>query len=83
DDIGLLRREFEILHNRRFGFFAENKALVVDAVEVETVGGGAGQAETAVDAAANGEPDAVRHNRFYSQGSAHEAAVVLRDAMQP
>ncbi|MBZ3695774.1 hydantoinase B/oxoprolinase family protein [Phyllobacterium calauticae] len=83
DDIGRLRREFEILHKRRFGFVAENKALVIDAAEVETVGGGAGQAETAVDATATGEPDAVRHNRFYSQGSAHDAAVVLRDAMQP
>lgn len=83
DDIGRLRREFEILHKRRFGFVAENKALVIDAVEVETVGGGAGQAEAAVDAAATGEPDAVRHNRFYSQGVAHDAAVVLRDAMQP
>ncbi|WP_288194720.1 hydantoinase B/oxoprolinase family protein [uncultured Phyllobacterium sp.] len=83
DDIDRLRREFEILHKRRFGFVAKNKALVIDAVEVETVGGGAGQAETAVDATATGEPDAVRHNRFYSQGSAHDAAVVLRDAMQP
>jgi 5-oxoprolinase (ATP-hydrolysing) len=83
DDIGRLRREFEILHKRRFGFVAENKALVIDAVEVETVGGGAGQAEAAVDATATGEPDAVRHNRFYSQGVAHDAAVVLRDAMQP
>lgn len=83
DDIGRLRREFEILHKRRFGFVAENKALVIDAVEVETVGGGAGQAEAAVDATATGEPDAVRHNRFYSQGAAHDAAVVLRDAMQP
>lgn len=83
DDIGRLRREFEILHKRRFGFVAENKALVIDAVEVETVGGGAGQAEGAVDATATGEPDAVRHNRFYSQGAAHEAVVVLRGAMQP
>lgn len=83
DDIGRLRREFEILHKRRFGFVAENKALVIDAVEVETVGGGAGQAETAVDVAVTGEPAAVRHNRFYSQGVAHDAAVVLRDAMQP
>lgn len=83
DDIGRLRREFEILHKRRFGFVAENKALVIDAVEVETVGGGAGQAEAAVNATATGEPDAVRHNRFYSQGVAHDAAVVLRDAMQP
>ncbi|NWO63299.1 hypothetical protein GY999_27705, partial [Klebsiella variicola] len=63
DDIGRLRREFEILHKRRCGFVAENKALVIDAVEVETVGGGAGQAEGAVDATATGEPDAVRHNR--------------------
>ncbi|MGO4451667.1 hydantoinase B/oxoprolinase family protein [Phyllobacterium sp. TAF24] len=83
DDISRLRREFEILHKRRFGFVAENKALVIDAVEVETVGGGAGQAETSVDAIATGEPDAVRRNRFYSQGGAHDAAVVLRDVMKP
>ncbi|UGX88484.1 hydantoinase B/oxoprolinase family protein [Phyllobacterium meliloti] len=83
DDISRMRREFEILHKRRFGFVAENKALVIDAVEVETVGGGAGQAETSVDATATGEPDIVRRNSFYSQGSAQDAAVVLRDAMKP
>ncbi len=83
DDISRLRREFEILHKRRFGFVAENKALVIDAVEVETVGGGAGQAETSVDATATGEPDIVRRNSFYSQGCAQDAAVVLRDVMKP
>ncbi|QND54593.1 5-oxoprolinase (plasmid) [Phyllobacterium sp. 628] len=83
DSIARLRREFEVLHKRRFGFVAENKALVIDAVEVETVGGGAGQAEAIVDATATGRPEAVRQNRFYSQGTAHDAAVVLRDAMQP
>ncbi len=40
-----LRAEFETLHKRRFGFVADNKALVIDAVEVETVGGGAAQME--------------------------------------
>ena len=60
DTIERLRHEFEILHKRRFGFVAANKALVIDAVEVETVGGGGGQAETAVDASATGEPEAIR-----------------------
>ncbi|MGH6860732.1 MAG: hydantoinase/oxoprolinase family protein, partial [Phyllobacterium sp.] len=37
DETDRLRREFEALHKRRFGFVAAGKALVVDAVEVETV----------------------------------------------
>ncbi|EJN02269.1 hydantoinase B/oxoprolinase family protein [Phyllobacterium sp. YR531] len=78
-----LRREFEILHKRRFGFVAENKALVIEATEVETIGGGGDQFEISVDANASGEPTLVAHNRIYSQGKAHNAAVVLRETMKP
>ena len=38
-----LRSEFEALHKRRFGFVAEDKPLVVEAVEVETIGGAAAE----------------------------------------
>ncbi|WP_218780082.1 hypothetical protein, partial [Cellulomonas iranensis] len=48
DDADRLRTEFETAHKRRFGFIAENKALVIDAVEVEVVGGGAGETETSL-----------------------------------
>ena len=36
-----MRQAFEVAHKARFGFIDETKALVVEAVEVEAVGGGA------------------------------------------
>ncbi|MEP7457187.1 hydantoinase B/oxoprolinase family protein [Phyllobacterium sp. SB3] len=82
DNATRLRREFEILHKRRFGFVAENKALVIEAVEVESVGGGSEQTETAVDTLTTGEPRAITHNRIFSQGKAWDAPVILREEMQ-
>ncbi|MGH6761118.1 MAG: hydantoinase B/oxoprolinase family protein [Phyllobacterium sp.] len=81
DNAARLRREFETLHKRRFGFIAENKALVIDAVEVEAVGGGAGEGETTGLLRAEGEATATRRTHFYSQGASHDAAVVLREDM--
>ncbi|MHC1550929.1 hydantoinase B/oxoprolinase family protein [Phyllobacterium sp. K27] len=83
DSAARLRQEFEILHKRRFGFVAENKALVIEAVEVETVGGGSEQSERAVETQTTGEPQANRHNRIFSQGKAYDAPVILRDEMKP
>ncbi len=83
DDIARLRAEFETLHKRRFGFVAENKALVIDAVEVETVGGGAAQMEGEGLATTEGAPALSRSTRFYSQGQFHEAPVALRSDIKP
>lgn len=77
-----LRAEFEAAHKRRFGFIAENKALVIDAVELETVGGGAGEGEAAGNIGEASEAQADRQTRFYSQGAFHDAAVVVRETMQ-
>ncbi|MBX8783496.1 5-oxoprolinase [Ochrobactrum sp. GRS2] len=77
-----LRAEFEAAHKRRFGFIAENKALVIDAVELETVGGGAGEGEAAGNIGEATEAQADRQTRFYSQGAFHDAAVVVRETMQ-
>lgn len=77
-----LAGEFEKEHKRRFGFVAHGKPLVVEAIEVETIGGTATQLDTASglwsDDAAGGEAKAERRTRFYSQGAEHDAAVVLR-----
>ncbi|APG87251.1 5-oxoprolinase (plasmid) [Sinorhizobium americanum CCGM7] len=83
DDATRLRAEFERLHRRRFGFVAENKPLVIDAVEVETVGGGAAQMETDGLATASGEAAVSRRTRFYSQGAFHDAPVALRAEIKP
>ncbi|WP_457588078.1 hydantoinase B/oxoprolinase family protein [Ensifer canadensis] len=83
DDIARLRAEFEELHKRRFGFVADNKALVIDAVEVETVGGGAAQMEGEGLATTEGAPALTRNTRFYSQGQFHDAPVALRSDIKP
>ena len=82
DAASRLRAEFEAAHKRRFGFIAENKALVIDAVELETVGGGAGEGEAAGSIGEATEAQADRQTRFYSQGAFHDAAVVVRETMQ-
>ncbi|RYX82429.1 5-oxoprolinase [bacterium] len=83
DDAERLRTEFEKLHKRRFGFVAEGKPLVVEALEVETVGGAAAQMNAANEECATGEAIATQHTRFHSQGETHDAAVVLRSAIKP
>ncbi|MFQ6240799.1 hydantoinase B/oxoprolinase family protein [Sinorhizobium meliloti] len=83
DDQARLRAEFERLHRRRFGFVAENKALVIDAVEVETVGGGAAEMEAEGLAVTAGDVAPNRQTRFYSQGAFHDAPVALRSQIRP
>lgn len=65
-----LRSEFEVLHKRRFGFIAEDKPLVVEAVEVETIGGAVAEIDLERKEAGKGEADAARHTAFHSQGRA-------------
>ncbi|MCU0884877.1 MAG: hydantoinase B/oxoprolinase family protein [Beijerinckiaceae bacterium] len=77
-----MRAEFEAQHKARFGFVDASKGLVIEAVEVEAVGGGA-QFEEPTQAAAEHTPRAARMTRFYSHGAWHEAAVVRREAMAP
>ncbi|MBB3406851.1 5-oxoprolinase (ATP-hydrolyzing) [Rhizobium sp. BK316] len=83
DDAARLRQEFEVLHKRRFGFVAEDKPLVVEAAEVECIGGAAAEIDVDRGEAGSGEASAIRHTRFHSQGESHNAAVVLRDSIIP
>ncbi|TCL71262.1 hydantoinase B/oxoprolinase family protein [Rhizobium sp. BK251] len=83
DDALRLRSDFETVHKRRFGFVAEDKPLVVEAVEVETIGGAAAEINFDMGATAEGEAPAARRERFHSQGETHDAAVVRREAIAP
>ncbi|KRE02166.1 5-oxoprolinase [Bosea sp. Root381] len=77
-----MKAAFQTAHKARFGFMDESKALVVEAVEVEAVGGGA-KFEEAVAAESAGEPGVAERTRFFSKGQWHEAAIVRREAMRP
>ena len=79
-----MRAEFERLYARRFSFLMPGRALVVEAVSVEAVGGGASASAapgaTRVDAAAR---DAVPVERvdMTTGGAAHATGVYVREAL--
>ncbi|MGJ3262892.1 MAG: hydantoinase B/oxoprolinase family protein [Salinarimonas sp.] len=78
----VLRAGFEERHKRRFGFVHEGKALVVEAVEIEAVGGGAEFAESDGVETIEGSPEPARTTRVFSRGW-HQAGVYLREAIRP
>jgi len=77
-----MQAAFQAAHKARFGFMDESKALVIEAVEVEAIGGGARFEEASVGESA-GEPSVAATTRMFSQGRWHEAAIVRREAMRP
>jgi len=77
-----MKAAFQAAHKARFGFMDEAKALVIEAVEVEAIGGGAKFEEASVPEIA-GEPVAAETTRVFSKGQWHEARIVRREAMQP
>ncbi|MFG1421121.1 hydantoinase B/oxoprolinase family protein [Roseixanthobacter liquoris] len=81
-DVPAMLREFEAKHKAQFGFVSPEKPVVVEAIEVQSSGGGAGIAE-ADHPLSEGAPKADRTSRFYSRGAWHEAPVVLRAAFRP
>jgi 5-oxoprolinase (ATP-hydrolysing) len=84
-DISLaaMKSAFEAAHQARFGFIDEAKELVVEAVSVEAVGGGAKFSEAAGATAEGPLPAPARMTRFYSAGRWHEARVFTRDRLKP
>ncbi|MCB1485927.1 MAG: 5-oxoprolinase, partial [Bauldia sp.] len=73
---------FEKAHLSQYGFAFEGKALVVESLEVEAIGGGADIEETALPLSTD-QVKPSRSTRFYSHGAWHEAGVYLRDDLAP
>jgi 5-oxoprolinase (ATP-hydrolysing) len=78
-----IKAAFERAHKARFGFIDRSKALVIEAVSVEAVGGGARFRERARPTSRAKLPPPARRTRFFSQGQWHRAAVFTRDAQVP
>jgi 5-oxoprolinase (ATP-hydrolysing) len=79
--LAAMKQAFEAAHRARFGFVDEAKEMVVEAVSVEAVGGGAKFSEPEHAAAAHALPQPARRTRFYSQGAWHDAGVYVRAAL--
>ena len=83
DLIAAMRSAFEAVHQSRFGFIDQSKELVVEAVSVEAVGGGAKFAEPTHALTRLPLPAPTGTTRFYSGGSWHDAAVFVRSQLAP
>jgi 5-oxoprolinase (ATP-hydrolysing) len=66
-----MKRAFEKAHKARFGFIDRTKQMVVEAVSVEAVGGGAKFAEKASKAARGKLPKPAQRTKFFSAGAWH------------
>jgi 5-oxoprolinase (ATP-hydrolysing) len=78
-----MKKAFETAHKSRFGFIDESKQLVIEAVSVEAVGGGAKFSEPEHATTGTSLPAPARMTRFYSAGRWHEARVFTRDQLRP
>jgi len=78
-----MKKAFESAHRARFGFIDPAKELVVEAVSVEAVGGGAKFSEPVAGTTASPLPAPARTTRFYSAGKWHDAGVYTRDQLAP
>jgi 5-oxoprolinase (ATP-hydrolysing) len=78
-----LKSDFEAAHTARFGFIDPAKELVVEAVSVEAVGGGAKFSEPELPAITAPLPAPKQRTRFFSGGAWREAAIYLRDQLAP
>jgi 5-oxoprolinase (ATP-hydrolysing) len=78
-----MKTAFKAAHKARFGFIDESKQLVLEAVSVEAVGGGASFAEQELPQSRDALPTPARRTKFYTQGRWHDASVYTRDQLKP
>ena len=82
DSVSKMISAFEATHRKQFGFVFENKSLIVEAIEVESVGGGAGIDETTFELQES-EAHSEHGTRFFSGGKWHDATIHLRENLNP
>ncbi len=78
-----MQSAFEEAHRARFGFIDRTKDLIVEAVSVEVVGGGANFEEETLPATVEPLPAPREATRFFSNDGWREAGVFTRDQLEP
>ncbi len=79
-----IRRNFEETHRQRYGFIMPDKAVMAEAISVETVGRTAMHVEQEYDLNARTAPlNPVSAAKVYFAGEFHDTQVYLREDLQP
>ncbi len=81
--LGNMRAAFEGAYMQQFGFTDPARTIVIEAIEVETSGGGADIAEPALSEEGEAAPPPDDTTRFYSARAWHDAAVYRRAQLSP
>jgi len=79
--LNVMRAAFEKAHKAQFGFIDKKKELVIEAVSVEAVGGGAKFREKKGKTSRAKLPSPARRTKFFSDGKWHNATVYTRDQL--
>lgn len=74
--------EFHKAHKSRFGFLPEGKAMIIEAIELESVGPGA-DPEEAKHALTAGHPEPRGETRMFVSGAWQEAPILDREDLKP
>jgi 5-oxoprolinase (ATP-hydrolysing) len=78
-----MRAAFEALHRLRFGFFADDKALLVEALEAEAVAASGQTPSTLAGSAPGLAPTVITRVSVRMAGAGHEAPVYRRSDFGP
>ena len=81
--LAAIKSAFEKAHKARFGFIDRKKDLVVEAVSVEAIGGGAKFRELTLKPTRAKLPSPTRQTKFFSGGKWHDASVYMREQLAP
>jgi 5-oxoprolinase (ATP-hydrolysing) len=76
-----MKAGFEKAHKAQFGFIDRRKDLVVEAVSVEAIGGGAKFREKSFRKARGKLPSPARRTKFFSAGKWHAAGIYTREQL--
>ena len=74
---------FEAMHRQRFGFTSPDKAIEIEAIEVEALGGGDHPHEPDMPLSIDQPPEPQKTTRLYTAGAWYNAPVFLRDGLEP
>ncbi len=77
-----MKNAFEKAHKAQFGFIDRKKDLVVEAVSVEAIGGGAKFHEKKHSKTRTRVPSPARRTQFFSGGVWHKAGIYTRDQLR-
>ena len=81
--LNAMKAAFENAHKAQFGFIDRNKDLVIEAVSVEAVGGGAKFREKTRKITRSKLPSPARRTKFFSDGKWHKATAFTREQLAP